>query len=190
VPGFVPGRCVVLPSKPKLACSFSFSSAMNLKGKPSQICAPLIATLVTGSRCTSPSSFSKKNNLITYAESGSTVSESEEGDTQNEATPSDNTTLVATEEQPQPPPRKKRVKLGAIMGILNKQAVEAREATERPTPDVRTGDVVELRVATKTRRRLYLYKGIVISRQNAGIHTTIRVRRIIAGVGMEITFPL
>lgn len=219
VPGFVFTRVAIQPSKPKLALSFSFASAMNPKGQPSQIFAPLTATLVTGSRCTSQSSFTKKSNLIAYAESDSTVSEPEKDDTQSEAASSDDTqtevassddtqfeaessdvtqieavfsdvtTLVTTEEQPKPPPTKPRVKLGDIMGMLNKQAVEAAEEA-RPTPDIRPGDIVELRVASKTRRRLYLYKGIVISRQNAGIHTTIRVRRIIAGIGMEIVFPL
>ncbi|KAM1385638.1 hypothetical protein ACFX11_032224 [Malus domestica] len=87
-------------------------------------------------------------------------------------------------------PRKSRVKLGDIMGILNKRAVEAAEQ-ERPVPDIRTGDVVQIKLEVpENKRRLSIYKGIVISRQNAGIHTTIRIRRIIAGVGVEIVFPL
>lgn len=88
------------------------------------------------------------------------------------------------------PPSKPRVKLGDIMGILNKRAVEASEK-ERPVPDIRTGDIVEIKLEVpENRRRLSIYKGIVISRQNAGIHTTIRIRRIIAGIGVEIVFPL
>ncbi|KAG5248900.1 50S ribosomal protein [Salix suchowensis] len=63
------------------------------------------------------------------------------------------------------------------VGILNKRAVEASEK-ERPIPDIRTGDIASI------------YKGIVISKQNAGIHTTIRIRRIITGIGVEIVFPL
>ncbi|KAF3448259.1 hypothetical protein FNV43_RR08972 [Rhamnella rubrinervis] len=88
------------------------------------------------------------------------------------------------------PPRKPRIKLGDIMGILNKNAIEASEK-ERPVPDIRTGDIVEIKLEVpENRRRLSIYKGIVISRQNAGIHTTIRIRRIIAGIGVEIVFPL
>ncbi len=88
------------------------------------------------------------------------------------------------------PPRKPRVKLGDIMGILNKRAVEASEK-ERPIPDLRTGDIVEIKLEVpENRRRLSIYKGIVISKQNAGIHTTIRIRRIIAGIGVEIVFPV
>ncbi|OMO85273.1 Ribosomal protein L19 [Corchorus olitorius] len=93
------------------------------------------------------------------------------------------------EEKPKEP-RKPRVKLGDIMGILNKRAIEASDK-ERPTPDLRTGDIVEIKLEVpENRRRLSVYKGIVISKQNAGIHTTIRIRRIIAGIGVEIVFPV
>ncbi|MED6183019.1 hypothetical protein PIB30_034024 [Stylosanthes scabra] len=93
------------------------------------------------------------------------------------------------EEEPKPP-RKPRVKLGDIMGILNQRAVEAAD-NERPTPDLRTGDIVQIKLEVpENKRRLSTYKGIVISKQNAGIHTTIRIRRIIAGVGVEIVFPV
>ncbi|KAG6512143.1 hypothetical protein ZIOFF_030238 [Zingiber officinale] len=86
--------------------------------------------------------------------------------------------------------RKPRVKLGDIMGILNKRAIEA-SVLERPVPDIRTGDIVEIKLEVpENRRRLSIYKGIVISKQNAGVHTTIRIRRIIAGVGVEIVFPV
>ncbi|CAL5187688.1 unnamed protein product [Lathyrus oleraceus] len=88
------------------------------------------------------------------------------------------------------PPRQTRVKLGDVMGILHKRAIEASDEV-RATPDIRPGDIVEIRLEVpENKRRLSIYKGIVISRQNAGIHTTIRVRRIIAGTGVEITFPL
>ncbi|XP_077237484.1 large ribosomal subunit protein bL19cz-like [Tasmannia lanceolata] len=98
--------------------------------------------------------------------------------------------LAISETEEKPPPRKPRIKLGDIMGILNKRAVEASEK-ERPIPDIRTGDIVEIKLEVpENRRRASIYKGIVMSRQNAGIHTTIRIRRIIAGIGVEIVFPL
>jgi len=88
------------------------------------------------------------------------------------------------------PLRKPIIKLGDVMGILNKRAVDAAES-ERPVPDIRTGDIVEIKLEVpENRRRASIYKGIVMSRQNAGIHTTIRIRRIIAGIGVEIVFPL
>ncbi|XP_021893674.1 50S ribosomal protein L19-2, chloroplastic-like [Carica papaya] len=87
-------------------------------------------------------------------------------------------------------PRKSRTRLGEIMGILNKRAIEASESV-RPIPDIRTGDIVEIKLEVpENRRRLSIYKGIVMSKQNAGVHTTIRIRRIIAGIGVEIVFPL
>ncbi|KAJ4712654.1 50S ribosomal protein L19, chloroplastic [Melia azedarach] len=97
---------------------------------------------------------------------------------------------VEEEEEEAKAPRTPRVKLGDIMGILNNRAIEASEK-ERPIPEIRTGDVVEIKLEVpENRRRLSIYKGIVMSRQNAGIHTTIRIRRIIAGIGVEIVFPL
>ncbi|KAL8539897.1 hypothetical protein ACS0TY_001484 [Phlomoides rotata] len=88
------------------------------------------------------------------------------------------------------PQTKSRVKLGDIMGILNKRAVEASDE-KRPIPDLRVGDIVEIKLEVpENRRRLSIYKGIIISRQNAGIHTTIRIRRVIAGIGVEIVFPI
>ncbi|KAL6556348.1 hypothetical protein OROGR_005636 [Orobanche gracilis] len=88
------------------------------------------------------------------------------------------------------PPPQPRIKLGDIMTILNKRAIEASDK-ERPIPDLRTGDIVEIKLeVTGNKRRLSVYKGIVMSKQNAGIHTTIRIRRIIAGVGVEIVFPV
>ncbi|KAE8690208.1 50S ribosomal protein L19 [Hibiscus syriacus] len=94
------------------------------------------------------------------------------------------------EEEKPKEPYKPRVKLGDIMGILNKRAIEASDK-ERPTPDLRAGDIVEIKLEVpENKRRLSVYKGIVISKQNAGIHTTIRIRRIIAGIGVEIVFPV
>ncbi|CAA7024896.1 unnamed protein product [Microthlaspi erraticum] len=88
------------------------------------------------------------------------------------------------------PQWKARTKLGDVMGILNKKAIEVAEKV-RPVPELRTGDIVEIKLEVpENRRRLSIYKGIVMSRQNAGIHTTIRIRRIIAGIGVEIVFPI
>ncbi|XP_057512562.1 50S ribosomal protein L19-1, chloroplastic-like [Actinidia eriantha] len=118
-------------------------------------------------------------------------SNSAEGEAEDTETVEDNEEEAESElEAEEKPPRKPRVKLGDIMGILNKRAIEASDQ-ERPIPDLRTGDIVEIRMASlRKKRRLSRYKGIVISKQNAGIHTTIRIRRIIAGIGVEIVFPV
>ncbi|GLU05520.1 hypothetical protein SLE2022_226170 [Rubroshorea leprosula] len=87
-------------------------------------------------------------------------------------------------------PRKPRIKLGEFMGILNRQAIEASQI-ETPIPDPGTGDIVEIKFEVReTRHRLSIDKGIVMSKQNAGIHTTICVQRIIAGIGVEIVFHI
>ena len=40
------------------------------------------------------------------------------------------------------------------------------------------------------KRRVSILKGIVIARRNAGLNTTFRLRRLVAGVGVESLFPL
>uniref|UniRef100_A0A0E0K323 Ribosomal protein L19 n=1 Tax=Oryza punctata TaxID=4537 RepID=A0A0E0K323_ORYPU len=94
------------------------------------------------------------------------------------------------EEEDEPPPlRKPPVKFGEIIGILNKQFIEEAEKV-KTLPDLRPGDIIELRMQRPNKRRLSLFKGIIIAKHKSGVHTTIRVRRIIAGVGVEITFPI
>lgn len=96
---------------------------------------------------------------------------------------------VAEEEDEPPPPSKPPVKFGEIIGILNKQFIEEAEKV-KTIPDLRPGDIIELRMQRPNKRRLSLFKGIIIAKHKSGVHTTIRVRRIIAGVGVEITFPV
>ncbi|KAG8071659.1 hypothetical protein GUJ93_ZPchr0006g44125 [Zizania palustris] len=99
---------------------------------------------------------------------------------------------VAEEEQEEdepPPPSKPPIKFGEIIGILNKQFIEESEKV-KILPDLRPGDIIELRMQRPNKRRLSLFKGIIIAKHKSGVHTTIRVRRIIAGVGVEITFPI
>ncbi|XP_031501601.1 50S ribosomal protein L19-1, chloroplastic-like [Nymphaea colorata] len=136
----------------------------------------------------------RSKRFVIRAQSESEAAPVSEDDGGSQEVPSSSGTSVATLEPPeagaQSVERKPRVKLGDIMGILNKRAIEASEK-ERPIPDIRTGDVVQIKLEVpENRRRASIYKGIVMSRQNAGIHTTIRIRRIIAGVGVEIVFPL
>ncbi|KAJ0240597.1 50S ribosomal protein L19-2 [Hirschfeldia incana] len=128
----------------------------------------------------------KRRQFIAKAEESST-----EGGEDTEAVSEDVAetveTIVAEEAKT---PWKPRTKLGDVMGILNQKAIEVSEKV-RPVPEIRTGDIVEIKLEVpENRRRLSIYKGIVMSRQNAGIHTTIRIRRIIAGIGVEIVFPI
>ncbi|KQK17811.1 50S ribosomal protein L19, chloroplastic [Brachypodium distachyon] len=77
-----------------------------------------------------------------------------------------------------------------IMNILNKEAVD-KVRTERVIPDIQPGCIVQMRVQVpENKRRESTLKGIVIARRNAGINTTFRLRRLVAGVGVESVFPL
>ncbi|TVU11008.1 hypothetical protein EJB05_44572 [Eragrostis curvula] len=77
-----------------------------------------------------------------------------------------------------------------IMNILNKEAVE-KVRSEREIPDVQPGCIIQMRLQVpENKRRESTLKGIVIGRRNAGINTMFRLRRLVAGVGVESVFPL
>ncbi|XVF08826.1 hypothetical protein REPUB_Repub07fG0037000 [Reevesia pubescens] len=74
--------------------------------------------------------------------------------------------------------------------ILDKEAVEEVKG-QREIPDIKPGNIVQLKVEVpENKRRLSTIKGIVIARRNAGLNTTFRIRRMVAGVGVESLFPL
>ncbi|KAL4346421.1 hypothetical protein GQ457_17G017780 [Hibiscus cannabinus] len=74
--------------------------------------------------------------------------------------------------------------------ILDKEAVEEVKG-QREVPDIKPGYIVQLKVEVpENKRRLSTIKGIVIARRNAGLNTTFRIRRMVAGVGVESLFPL
>lgn len=77
-----------------------------------------------------------------------------------------------------------------IMQILNKEAVEEVRG-QREIPDIKPGYTVRLKVEVpENKRRVSTIIGTVIARRNAGIHTTFRLRRMVAGVGVESLLPL
>lgn len=59
-------------------------------------------------------------------------------------------------------------------------------------PDIRPGDTIRVhaKVVEGSRERIQVFEGVVIKRQNGGIHETFTVRKISYGVGVERTFPL
>ena len=59
-------------------------------------------------------------------------------------------------------------------------------------PAIEIGDTLKLtlRIKEGERTRLQVYEGTVISRHRAGIQSTITVRRIFQGIGIERVFPL
>ncbi|KAJ4957776.1 hypothetical protein NE237_024887 [Protea cynaroides] len=77
-----------------------------------------------------------------------------------------------------------------IMQIVDKEAVE-EVRTQREIPDIRPGYIIQLKVEVpENKRRVSTLKGIVIARRNAGLNSTFRLRRLVAGVGVESVFPL
>lgn len=77
-----------------------------------------------------------------------------------------------------------------IMQILDKEAVE-EVRSQREIPDIKPGYIIQLKVVVpENKRRVSTLKGIVIARRNAGLNTTFRLRRLVAGVGVESLFPL
>ncbi|KAK9749261.1 hypothetical protein RND81_02G113500 [Saponaria officinalis] len=77
-----------------------------------------------------------------------------------------------------------------IMQILDKEAVEEVK-TQREIPDIKPGYIIQLKLEVpENKRRITTIKGIVIARRNAGLHTTFRLRRLVAGVGVESLLPL
>ncbi|KAL4178579.1 hypothetical protein AMTRI_Chr13g115780 [Amborella trichopoda] len=77
-----------------------------------------------------------------------------------------------------------------IMQILDKEAVE-EVRKEREIPDIRPGYIIQMKVVVpENKRRVSVLKAIVIARRNAGLNSTFRVRRLVAGVGVEAVYPL
>ena len=54
-------------------------------------------------------------------------------------------------------------------------------------PDIRVGDTVKLGVSITegNKERVQIAEGVVIAKHNAGISTTITVRRVMQGIGVE-----
>lgn len=76
------------------------------------------------------------------------------------------------------------------MQIVDKEAVEEVKG-QREIPEIKPGYIVQLKVEVpENKRRVSTIKGIVIARRNAGLNTTFRIRRMVAGVGVESLFPL
>lgn len=77
-----------------------------------------------------------------------------------------------------------------IMQILDKEAVEEVRA-QNEIPDIKPGYIIQLKLEVpENKRRVSTIKGIVIARRNAGLNTTFRLRRLVAGVGVENLFHL
>ncbi|KAG0504434.1 hypothetical protein KC19_12G158300 [Ceratodon purpureus] len=178
-------RVVAAPKGLKVVglSSPSFTPAVTPSLK--QACEPLRSTFQVASKT---SVNGRRDKFTVFAQAVTTTPETEaEADTTAEATVPE-----TSDDAPAPAVKSKKLttRVKHIMEILNKDAVEAANA-EKVIPDIRPGDVIQLRIEVpENKRRVSLLRGIVISRRNAGINTTFRIRRVIAGVGVEMVFPL
>ncbi|KAJ0536565.1 putative ribosomal protein L19 [Helianthus annuus] len=78
----------------------------------------------------------------------------------------------------------------SFCNILDREAVE-EVRTQREIPDIRPGYIIQLRLEVhENKRHVSTVKGIVIARRNVGLNTTIRLRRLVAGIGVESLLPL
>jgi large subunit ribosomal protein L19 len=71
------------------------------------------------------------------------------------------------------------------------QQIEAERAT-RKVPEFKPGDtiVVNVKVIEGDRERVQAYEGIVIARSNRGLNSSVTVRKISHGEGVERVFQL
>ncbi|XP_021733473.1 uncharacterized protein LOC110700266 [Chenopodium quinoa] len=77
-----------------------------------------------------------------------------------------------------------------MMQILDKEAVEEVKG-QREIPDIKPGYIIQLKLEVpENKRRITTIKGIVIARRNAGLNSTFRIRRLVAGVGVESLLPM
>ena len=72
------------------------------------------------------------------------------------------------------------------------QELEAEALSARPMPRCRPGDTVRVHVRIKegAKERIQIFEGIVIAWKNAGIRSTMTVRKVSYGVGVERIFPV
>jgi large subunit ribosomal protein L19 len=70
------------------------------------------------------------------------------------------------------------------------ETVEQPQIVERPA--LRTGDTVRVHVKVREgdKERIQVFEGIVIGQRRGGARTTITVRKVSSGQGVERIFPL
>jgi large subunit ribosomal protein L19 len=67
------------------------------------------------------------------------------------------------------------------------------KSNEKPMPDIKPGDLVRVHQKIKEgdKQRIQIFEGIVIARKHGkGITSTITVRKVVEGVGVERIFPV
>lgn len=78
-----------------------------------------------------------------------------------------------------------------LLQQLEKEHLEKLSAG-KTIPDFRAGDTVRVhvKVIEGERERTQPYEGVVLGRKNRGLNSSLRVRKISSGEGVERVFPL
>jgi len=65
-----------------------------------------------------------------------------------------------------------------------------KEFLKNDIPDLKIGDSVKLgvRIIEGNKERIQFYEGTIIAKKNSGINTTITVRKVLQGIGIERVF--
>lgn len=68
-----------------------------------------------------------------------------------------------------------------------------QKQTKQNLSDIRPGDTVKIyqKIKEKDKERIQIFEGLIIARKHGkGINSTITVRKVISGIGVEKTFPV